>query len=167
MIAPQPELLSQIAMIELETITLALPPADLGTVESVVDVRSVAQGSRVGEIELRGETWPVFCPDEELHGAAEMMPGRRYCAMLAGPGGLFGVICREVHSVPLAELRTHRLPACMRSGDTPLKGLGVWRERLVGLTTATALHQVLSSGSDVAKPAPMAGPVGSHLESAA
>ena len=41
MIAPQPDLLSQIAMIELETITLALPPADLGTVESVVDAEEM------------------------------------------------------------------------------------------------------------------------------
>ena len=167
MIAPQPELLPQIAMVELEAITLALPQSHLSTVESVVDVRRVAQGSCVGEIELRGETWPVFCPDEELNGAAEMIAGRRYCAMLSGTQGLYGVLCRQVHSVSAAELRTHRLPGCMYSGDTPLKGLGVWREGLVGLTTATALYPALSAGWEGAAGASMSGPVAGQLESAA
>jgi hypothetical protein len=80
-----------------------------------------------------------------------MIDDYRICAMLISGDSLFGLMCREVTSADAAQLKTFKIPDCMRTPDTPLHGIGLLGKRVFCLTSAPSLHALFAaeySGGD-------------------
>lgn len=141
MSAPEPwaEAAQRFALIELDAVVLLLPQHEVRAIEPVLDVNgAAAQGAVAGEIRLRGGTWPVLCPSDDLQPLAQLPAQRRIVAMLYTGERLFGLVCRNVASVLAQEVTRVALPDCMRSGEMVTE-LGIHAARIVCLTDAARL----------------------------
>ena len=140
MSAPPHKPLTNVSLIQLDSVVLAVPESNLHSVELVLDFKPARDARLAGYIELHRQEWPVYCPTDNLVSVGEMRDDHRTCAMLIADDGLFGLMCREVINVDAAQLRSFKLPDCMRTPDTPLNGIGILGKRIVCLTSAPSLH---------------------------
>jgi hypothetical protein len=119
--------------------TLAVPQAEVHTLESMLDLEPDADGLRVGWIRLHGRRWPVFCASPSLEPMASLPDGRRICVMLSAASGLFGFACDAVSSVDAAHLDLVTLPACMARPGHPVSALARSGDEVLCVTCAEDL----------------------------
>jgi hypothetical protein len=119
--------------------TLAVPQAEVHTLESMLDLEPDAVGLRVGWIRLHGRRWPVFCASPSLEPMASLPDGRRICVMLTAASGLFGFACDAVSTVDAAHLDLMTLPACMAQPGHPVSALARFGDEVLCVTCAEDL----------------------------
>lgn len=149
---------SHVSLIQLDSVALLVPQSNLHTVESILDINPACDGRSAGYIKLHGQQWPVYCSTDNLETVDEMTSNRRVCAMLIAGDILFGLMCQEVISAEAAQLRAFKLPACMRTPDTPLHGVGILGTRIVCLTSAPSLHALFTSDQNRIDSGPVSTP---------
>ncbi len=137
--------LTRLALIQLDSVVLGLSTSDVQSVELVPDVKPPRDGRSAGSVELEGKSWPVYCPTDDLGAARDMSDEHRICAMLTVNDGLFGLLCREVIRVGAENLRTFKLPDCMRTPNIPLHSVGMLGTQIVFLTSARSLYSLFTS----------------------
>lgn len=135
-------------VLKIDTSMLVLNQGDIRTIEGVGDVLRIdPPGGGVGWIEFEDRGWPVFSLAENLRPIAEVPEVRRLCAVLAGEGGLIGILCDEVQVLESEALRFIPLPACMRYPDSPVSDVAEHAGGVLCQTSAQALLALLTGAS--------------------
>lgn len=137
--------LTRLALIQLDSVVLGLSASDVQSVELVPDIKPSRDARSAGYVELEGKSWPVFCPTDDLVATRDMTDEHRICAMLTVNDGLFGLMCREVIRVGAENMRTFKLPDCMRTPNMPLHSVGMLGTQIVFLTSARSLYSLFTN----------------------
>lgn len=134
---------------------LLIPQHQVHALEPSFDVQRSKGGDATGWISVTGASSPVYCLSENLQLIHEIPTDRNICVLLDIGDGLFGILCDQVVMLTQAELEIRPLPACMQGPDTPLRGLVLYGEKVLCVTSADDLQACLGVKPEVVgKPDP-------------
>jgi hypothetical protein len=139
-----PDSQARIAELGFERLSLAIPLADLHSLEPVLDVVFAGTGGGNASILVGGEPCPVFCLSDELKFESRPRPGRRICAIVDGGDAVFGLICSAVVATPAGSNVAFDIPACMRSASSPLEALELVGDRVLYRTSGASLGEFVA-----------------------
>lgn len=132
-----------LAALDLGAMTLALPLAQLRSIRPVIDVRRMphATAPLFGELEHEQAPLPVYCLDATLRPLAQADADYRACVILGDGQGSFGLLCRDVEVLPVADFRRQPVPNCLRMPTSPVESLAICGERVLCCTESGALRR--------------------------
>lgn len=122
---------------------LALPQAEVRSVEPVGELAGEAAHGCVGQIRLAGEIWSIFSFNDELALNAQVGDEARACVLLNAGRFFFGIVCRAVSTFDAAMSDKVPVPACMRRTDSVVEDLLVFDDGIVCVTSSARLVRYL------------------------
>jgi hypothetical protein len=137
-------------------LSLLIPQHQVRILEPAFDVQRLKEDD-VGWLTVAGVRSPVYCLSEQLQPISEVPADRHICVLLDIGGEKFGLLCNQVFMFEQAELDIMRLPECMQVPDTPLRGLVLYDEKVLCMTSAhdlLACLEVNKASVGYQKPAP-------------
>jgi hypothetical protein len=133
-----------IAEIGFEQLTLAIPLADLHSLEPVLDVVPDDRGGNAGSIAVGSESCPVYCLTDELGFDSSPARGRRICAIIDDGATAFGLICSTVVATPAGSHATFGMPPCMHNESSPLEAMELLDDRVLYRSSGASLGRYLA-----------------------
>ncbi len=136
-----------LSILAFEGAHLAFPLGEVVSVQRTTDVESeVDVPLALGSLIYAGRRWPVFGFSASYTLVQQPSPSSSYCVCLSADDGKTGLslVCDTVNAISLEnETGPQPLPTCMQREATPLRQLFKHQERLLPVSTTSALAAYL------------------------
>lgn len=139
----------ELARLELERATLAIPMRDLRSLEPMLDMVPAPPGGCLAGVLSIGDTpCPVYCLTDALLLTDAAPASQRICALIDDGDTLFGLVCRAVSAIPAGGAAETPIPTCMEHAASPIEAFALHRGQVMWRTSGAALHRFFAATFD-------------------
>ena len=137
---------TDLALVAMDGVRLVLPQTAIRSLEPVLDIESGdGDGAMAGSLFFEGRPWPVYCLGEDFRALRRIPEARRVCVVLTLTEGYLGLLSDGVTMLKRERAEVSPVPACMRSGHSPLLGLAVLEQGLGCVSSVDSLAAYLQA----------------------
>jgi len=144
-----------IMAIEIDGEAFYLPQVDLITFENTQQLlASEKQDLSVASINIGAQTIPVYCLSKDFDLLNYIPDERKVCIISGCKDQRFGFLCDKIQKLSYSEIKFEPVPDCMRTANTPLSSLFLFRPESGGadlgmmLRNDSILHFLKKSQQD-------------------
>lgn len=106
-----------------------MPQNDLITFENRQSLRPPStENKAVACLEIANQDLPVYCLSAEFELLKDIPDERSVCIVMACGDHRLGLLCDKIHKLDFQQIRIENIPVCMRTKNTPLNQLFLYRD---------------------------------------
>jgi len=118
-----------IIALEIDSQVFYMPQSDLMTFENRQSLKQQSgEEKSVAMMEIANHQCPVYCLSADFELLNHIPDERSVCIVTAYNNQRLGLLCDKIHKLEFEQIRIENIPVCMKSKNTPISRLFLYRD---------------------------------------